>query len=143
MLLQNCAFVPMFRASAQGRGEVRSLSLDDVKPVELEQSTKTGGIEEIFADVSRDRMTAAGKVRTYLGSHPQAKPLIDAARRLIFLKGHDAHDYKFSSAVLEDYYHVSPQWRDQFLALSVFNLRGSGDRDNQLVQRTRSALNQQ
>ena len=31
-----------------------------------------------------------------------------AVRRLIFLKGRDAHDYKFSSAALEDYYHASP-----------------------------------
>jgi hypothetical protein len=46
------------------------------------------------------------------------------ARRLIFLKGDNAHDYKFSAAVLEDYFNVSPAWRAQFLATSVFNLRG-------------------
>ena len=69
-----------------------------------------------------------------------ATQFISAARRLIFLKGRNAHDYKFSSAVLEDFYHVSRQWRDLFLALSVFNLRGSGERDNNLVQRTRNAL---
>jgi hypothetical protein len=66
--------------------------------------------------------------------------LINTARRLIFLKGNNAHDYKFSSAVLEDYYHVSPAWRDRYLAASVFNLRGSGGPDNSLVQRTRAAL---
>ena len=64
----------------------------------------------------------------------------NAARRLIFLKGQNAHDYKFSAAVLEDYFDVTPAWRGQFLATSVFNLRGSGDRDNPLVQRTRAAL---
>ena len=58
----------------------------------------------------------------------------------MFLKGNDAHDYKFSSAVLEDYYHASPAWRDRFLAASLFLLPGSGDRDNDLVQRTRAAL---
>ena len=61
-------------------------------------------------------------------------------RRLIFLKGNNAHDYKFSSAVLEDFYHVSPEWRDKYLAASVFNLTGSGARDNDLIQRARSAL---
>ena len=65
---------------------------------------------------------------------------MNTARRLIFLKGTNAHDYKFSSAVLEDYQNVSPQWRSRFLASSVFNLRGSGGADNALVQRTRSAL---
>ena len=33
------------------------------------------------------------------------------ARRLIFTKGTDSHDYKFSSAALEDFYHVSPRWQ--------------------------------
>jgi len=47
---------------------------------------------------------------------------------------------KFSSAVLEDYDHVSPRWRDRFLAASVFDLRGSGDADNELVKCTRAAL---
>ena len=65
---------------------------------------------------------------------------VDAARLLIFLKGTNAHDYKFSSAVLEDYMNVSPQYRGQFLASSVFNLRGSAGKDNQLVERTRAAL---
>ena len=65
---------------------------------------------------------------------------INTARRLIFLKGNNSHDYKFSSAVLEDFHHVSPAWRPRFLAASVFNLRGSGEKDNSLVSRTRAAL---
>ena len=59
----------------------------------------------------------------------------------MFLKGDDAHDYKFSSAVLEDYYHASPAWRDRYLASSLLLLPGSADRDNDLVRRTRAALN--
>jgi hypothetical protein len=70
----------------------------------------------------------------------QPRDVIDAGRVLIFLKGDDAHDYKFSSAVLEDFYHVSPEWRNRFLASGVYNLHGSKDRDNPLVQRTRAAL---
>ena len=54
-----------------------------------------------------------------------AKPFIDAARVLVFRKGNDSHDYKFSSAVLEDYRRVSPRWRDRYLAASVFNLQGT------------------
>ena len=140
LLLQNCAFLPMFRKSAAGRGKLNDRTIDDVKSIALKQSTPAGAVEEIFADVSRNRMTAAGKISSFLNSDGQAEQIIDAARRLIFLKGSDAHDYKFSSAVLEDYYHVSPAWRNRFLALSVFNLKGSGGRDNQLVQRTREAL---
>jgi hypothetical protein len=59
---------------------------------------------------------------------------------LVFNKGPNSHDYKFSSAALEDYFHASPPWRNRFLATSMFFLRGSGDHDNDLVQRTRAAL---
>ena len=77
---------------------------------------------------------------SYLKESRDPKPIADAARRLIFLKGRDSHDYKFSSAVLEDYEFMAPQWRDGYLAASVFNLKGSGDKDNDLARRTRAAL---
>ena len=82
------------------------------------------------------------KVKTlaYLESHPEPTAFVDTARLLIFLKGNNAHDYKFSSAVLEDYQNVSPAWRSRYLASSVFNLRGSAGPDNSLVNRTRAAL---
>ena len=59
---------------------------------------------------------------------------------MIFLKGRDSHDYKFSSAVLEDYELMSPAIRDRFLAASVFYLQGSGEKDNEVVARTRAAI---
>src|ERR1043166_7056473 len=83
---------------------------------------------------------AARKVLAYLKAHPAPEDFIKAARRLVFLKGNNSHDYKFSSAVLEDYAHLSPGWRDRFLAASVFNLRGAGDKDNELAKRTRASL---
>ena len=76
----------------------------------------------------------------YLKESPDPRPLADAARRMIFLKGRDSHDYKFSAAVLEDYHHLAPPWRDRFLAASAFYLKGSGDKDNELVQRIRGVL---
>ena len=71
---------------------------------------------------------------------PAARNLMAAGRRLIFTKGRDSHDYKFSSAALEDFYHVTPHWRPRFLATSMFNLKGAADRDNDLIRRTRAAL---
>ena len=66
--------------------------------------------------------------------------IINAARRQIFLSGTDSHDYKFSSAALEDFYHVSPAFRNRYLSTSVFKLRGAGERQNDLVQRIRDAF---
>jgi hypothetical protein len=68
------------------------------------------------------------------------RELIDAGRLLIFLKGTDSHDYKFSSAVMEDYSHLSPEWRDRFLAASLSWLKGSGAKDSPVAKRASAAL---
>ena len=138
LLLQGTAFVPMFRGAMQGRGKVADVDLRVLEPMALSQ--ETDAIGEIFAEVSGERMTAARKTLAYLQNRGDAKAFIDAARLLTFSKGNNAHDYKFSSALLEDYSHLSPGWRDRYLASGVFNLRGSREGDNQLVQRTRAAL---
>ncbi len=113
ILLQNAAFLPMFRQAMCGRGKVGDQRLDDLQPEPLAEGNG-GAINEIFADVSRDRMAAARKTLAWLDAHPDPQAFIDAARVLIFLKGSNAHDYKFSSAVLEDYRHVSPRYRGSF-----------------------------
>jgi hypothetical protein len=135
LLLQNAAFLPLFRGDSRDKG----LYLDTLEPL-APKSQGAEAVTEIFADVSNDRLAAARKILAYLKDNPDPQPLASAARRLIFLKGRDSHDYKFSSAVLEDYQAMSPPWRDRYLAASVFNLKGSGDKDNDLVKRTRAAL---
>ncbi len=121
------------------RERLKDVNLDALEPVKVDPETPSS-VEEIFADVGNDSKAAAGKVLGYLDAGGDPRRLIDAARLLVFLKGNNAHDYKFSSAVLEDYYHVSPDWRNRYLAASVFNLRGSRLPDNRLVERTRAAL---
>jgi hypothetical protein len=141
LMLQNAAFLPLFRAAMEGRGKVREARIDQLEPLATSTtSAAPGAIQEIFADASHDRMTAARKALAYLQADHDPAILIDAARRLVFLKGDDPHDYKFSSAVLEDYYHASPRWRERLLASSLLLLPGSADRDNNLVKRTRAAL---
>jgi hypothetical protein len=135
LLLQNASFLPLFRGNSKDKG----LHIDKLEAAPLKDSG-AGAVEEIFADVSVDKLSATRKIISYLQTSPDPKPLVDAARRLIFLKGRDSHDYKFSSAVLEDYNAMSPPWRDRYLAASVFYLKGTGDKDNDLVKRTRAAL---
>jgi hypothetical protein len=136
LLLQNAAFLTLFR------GDETSLSTDKLDELQLPNGpdNKAPTLDEIFNDISQDRMRAAGKTLAWLKTNPLPNEFIAAARRFVFLKGTNSHDYKFSSAVLEDYQNISPAWRDHYLAASVFNLRGSGDADNNLVERTRSAL---
>jgi hypothetical protein len=135
LLLQNAAFLPLFRGNSKDKG----IRIDQLEP-EPPKTSGPGAVEEIFAELGQDRLRAARRVLALLQERPDPKPLADAARRLIFLKGRDSHDYKFSSAVLEDFQQLEPPWRNRFLAASMFNLRGAGDSDNALVQRTRAAL---
>jgi hypothetical protein len=136
MMLQAAAFLPMFRQAMTGRGKLADLRLDG-----LQKAEGAGGIEEIFHDVSKDRMQAARKTLQLLEANPRAvQPLMTAARRLVFSKGRDSHDYKFSSAALEDFYHLTPAWRTRYAAASMFNLRGADDRNNQLIAKMRGAL---
>jgi hypothetical protein len=126
----------------QGRGQVKDITVDAL--AESTPDSKPAGVDEIFAELGRDPMSAArqtlARLNTQTDDSSSAEDLIDAARLLVFLKGDDAHDYKFSSALLEDYYHVSPEWRNQYLALNMFKLRSAMDRDNSLVERTRDAF---
>lgn len=140
MLLQNASFLTMFRDAMPDRGKVGDTEIDSLEAQPMEDKEGDAAVEEILADVRRNSDAAARKTLGYLSSGGDAEKLIDAARVMVFLKGTDSHDYKFSSAVLEDFYHVSPAWRDRFLASSMYWLRGSSERDNGLVNRIRSAL---
>lgn len=132
LLLQNAAFLTMFR----DRGAVKEgVKIDEFEPVEGVPS-----IEEIFAEVSGNKVVAAQKALAYLKAAKNPRPFLDEAQRLIYLKGSGSHDYKFSSAVLEDYYHITGGMRDRFLAASVYWLQGSQKKDTDLVARTRAAL---
>jgi hypothetical protein len=135
LLVQNAAFLPLFRGQPKEDGT----RLDELEPASG-ATQQADSVEEIFESISRNRLTASRQTLRWLQEHPDPQPWAEAARRLIFLKGRDSHDYKFSSAVLEDYERIAPPWRNRVLAASVFNLRGSGESDNQLVARTRAAL---
>jgi hypothetical protein len=140
VLLQAAAFLPLFKEFMAGRERLRDLKLDKLEKAEVKGSLPEA-LESIFADVSGNPMRAAQKVLGLLeGDRQRVGAFMTAARRLIFSKGRDSHDYKFSSAALEDYFHVAPEHRTRFAASSVFWLKGSGAPDNGLIRRTRTAL---
>ena len=134
LLLQNASFLPLFRGGAS-----RGVEIDTLEPAALEQPG-AAAVEEIFATVSADPLLAFRKMLAFLGEHPDPRPLADAARRLIFLKGVDSHDYKYSSAVLEDHAVMGRPWGSRYLAAAAFNFKGTADPDNRLVERARAAL---
>jgi hypothetical protein len=138
LLLQNAAFLPMFRQAMEARGKIADVKINELQPLEV--AAKGELLDNVFAEINKDKLNAARLTLSYALHHEEAREFIQRARVLVFLKGRDAHDYKFSSAVLEDFQHISPAWRGKFLASSVFNLRGSGGTDNPVAQRTKQAL---
>ena len=134
ILLQNAAFLPLFREAMKGRGGVGE------QPIDQLAGAADGTIASVLDKIGNDRAAAASSLLGQLDSGADPKQFTDAARRLVFLKGNNAHDYKFSAAVLEDFHHLSPEWRNRYLAASTYNLRGSSAKDNALVERSRAAL---
>jgi hypothetical protein len=135
LLMQAAAFLPLFRGDRGDTGPQID-ALDPLAPA----ASGADAVTEVFAEIGSNRLNAARKLHSYLHSGGDAKAFAEAARRMVFLKGRDSHDYKFSSAVLEDYAQMSPVVRDRFLAASVFYLKGSAERDNDTVARTRAAI---
>lgn len=134
LLLQNAAFLPLFRGTP-GRGP----EIDGLEPV-LPRSGGPGAIGEIFAEISRDRLAASRRIVGYLRAGGDAGALAAAVRRLIFLKGTDSHDYKYSSALLEDAAALPVTARDRLLASGAFWFKGAADPDTSLALRARTAI---
>jgi hypothetical protein len=74
LLLQNASFLPLFRGSTQ-----QGIEIDTFEPAPLEQSGPAA-LEEIFSEVSRDRLAASRKLLTFLSRGADAAPVADGAQ---------------------------------------------------------------
>ncbi len=137
LLLQNAAFLARFRQAALGRGKLADLRIDALTPVERAQPLE---LPELFQTLGQDAPRAAAELLCYLDAGQSPSDAMTYARRLIFLKGRDSHDYKYSSAVLEDFHAVSPAWRNRYLAASLFKMRNENESTTPLVGRIHDAM---
>ena len=79
----------------------------------------------------------------FLGPHLHRDRAVIVAPTAIAPGLRDADEprrWRLVAEFLEDYRHVSPAWRDRYLAASVFSLRGSGAPDSPVAKRTQAAL---
>lgn len=136
MLLQAASWIALFRDAASRR-VARDVRIDQLEGIDGEEAP---GVEEIFNEIGRDRLTAARQALAFAAGGGTPDAFMDLGRRLIFNKGTDAHDYKFSAAVFEELQHTSPQWRPRLMAASTFYLKPSSGPDSRLLERTHSAL---
>src|SRR5262249_7938206 len=68
LLLQNAAFLTMFRDAVNSRGRVNSVTIEQLSPAE--ESVKS--VDSIFAALSKDPMLAARKVVGFLKQSPDS-----------------------------------------------------------------------
>ncbi|WP_143543812.1 hypothetical protein [Rhodopirellula sp. MGV] len=131
LLLQNAAFISHFRQSAQSRGNLASADLLSLEGAPAGDVSLDG----LFAQIGANPEAAAASTFTLAQQNDSAQALIARAREMVFLKGNDAHDYKFSSAALEDYEQIAPQWRAHYLAGCSHLLHGDKAPTTSLAKR--------
>ena len=138
-LLQAVGWQPMFR----GRTKLTDAEGIDAVKGDAETGISSGdeAVAEIFATISDDRKQAAAKTQAYLSRGGSAELFFDAARRMIFHKGRDSHDYKYGAAVLEEFlWSTEPKWRSKIAAAATAYLPGAKTPDSPLMKRAREAV---
>ncbi len=128
LLLQNVSFVSHFASAAKARGKLEDQQIDKLVP-----SQEKLDVEQALA--SKDRAASAAQILNLAQDPAGAYEVVRKARELVFLKGTDAHDYKFSSAALEDYQLISPAFRAQYLAGCSYLFKTGSDANAPLAKR--------
>ncbi|HEY0983591.1 hypothetical protein [Schlesneria sp.] len=136
-LLQAASWIALFREGTRQRGRFPDKpNIDEFQPSDAVPPS----IEAVFDGLRQNRDTAAAQVLAYSRHGGDPARFFDAARHLIFTKGTDSHDFKFAASAFEDFSYASPAVRPQLMAASVYYLRGAGEPDSPLLERTKQAL---
>jgi hypothetical protein len=136
-LAQASSWVAMFRAAI---GEAPALSINNLEAMDLPEKPDDA-ITDIFATIGKSRTDAARKTLTFLRRGGTHDAIFAAARRMIFHKGRDSHDYKFGAAAWEESLLAStPQTRELLTAAMMGNLPAFNSADNPLMTKAREAI---
>lgn len=135
-LLQAAGWGPMFRPRDGGNS---ALNIESIPAAEKPQS-RSDAIADIFASIATSRDQAARKTMGYLAGGGSFDELFDSARRLVFTRGRDSHDYKYAAAAWEEHQLASDRrLREPLAAAMMFNLPSSSAPENAVVKRARDA----
>ncbi len=136
-LLQAVGWQPLYRGRAKAPSAPFIDALEPLPPA----AKGDDAVGEIFESVSTNRGEASRKALGYLNAGGSPDVLFAAARRMIFHKGRDSHDYKYGAAAWEECVLASdPKWRAPLLAATMFNLPGAGTKDSDLMIKAREAV---
>jgi hypothetical protein len=104
------------------------------------QDDPAAAAESILSTTATDRAAAARGALASAMRHADHTALFTAARRLVFTRATDKHDYKYPAAAFEDMTTVSPRWRPHMIAASMLHVPAPGAPESQVIQRAREAV---
>ncbi len=129
-LLQCASFMPGFRNLLPKRQ--RNINIDQLRPLPLDNANNHP-LDEIFANVSDDRMLATRKVLGYLQAGGNVDELMTRARHFVVYNTTGVHDYKFTEALFENTAFIRPPLRAVYLASGTLYYNGSKDQQNPVI----------
>ncbi|MBS0263487.1 MAG: twin-arginine translocation signal domain-containing protein [Planctomycetes bacterium] len=136
-LLQAASWIALFR---EALGDAPAWHLNELEPSPIPRSADEA-VADIFATIGVNRRDAAGKTLAFLAQGGSNETLFAAARRMIFLKGTDSHDFKFGAAAWEESLLAStPRTRSLLTAGMMGYLPASTTADSPLMNRAREAV---
>jgi hypothetical protein len=96
--------------------------------------------ESILTAARTERIEASRRAFVYAQRHANQPALFSAARRLVFTRATDTHDYKYPAAAFEDISIVSPAWRPHMLAASMLHIPDRRMPESPVIQRAKEAV---
>jgi hypothetical protein len=131
VLLQCASFMPGFRDLLPNRQ--RNIDVDRLHALPLDDA-KDDPLDEIFANVSNDRMLATRKTLGYLQARGDVGELMARARHFVVYNNTGAHDYKFTEALFENAVFIRPPLQAVYLASGTLYYNGPKDRQNSVIE---------
>lgn len=136
-LLQCASFMPGFRDLLPKRQ--RNIDIDQLQPLPLDHANDHP-LDEIFANVSDDRMLATRKVLGYLQAGGNVDELMTRARHFVVFNTTGVHDYKFTEALFENAVFIRPPLRAAYLASGTLYYNGSKGQQNPVIAQALALL---
>jgi hypothetical protein len=136
-LLQAAGWIPLFRARTNTANPISIDAIEAISP----RSEGDDALNAIFATAHKSRTEAAARAVGYLFQGGSSDAFFAVARRLIFHKGRDSHDYKYGAAAWEEFRLASnPKWREPIAAAMLAQLPDPEAADSPLMKRARAAV---
>jgi hypothetical protein len=136
-LLQAAGWMPLYRTRLTNPA---STLIDNLSAAPLE-AKGDDAVRDVFTTIDSDRAQAAAKVIGYAEAGGDLEPLFREARRMVFFKGGDSHQYKFGAAAWEECLLSSdPAWRAPITAAMMFYIPGAGAAETSVTRQARERL---